>query len=263
MDTSDARNMETGLSTVESKVVSVVPLDTPVSVQFSLTRKLIAWSVHVFTASGVIVGLFALVAISRQQWQQALGWLFLALLIDALDGTLARAAEVKRVLPDFDGRMLDYVIDFVTFVIAPTLLLYESNLLPESARLVCVIAILLASIYHYGNLKALTADYHFKGLPAPWNVVVFYLFILGLDRWWNVSIVAVACILHFVPIKFIYPTRTRRLRSLTLGLIALLSLINLVMLLQYPLTNPLLLIASFLILGYLLALSLYQTFAER
>lgn len=258
--------METGLSTVESEVVSAaaaVPLDNSVSAQFSLTRKLLAWSVHVFTASGAIVGLLALVAISRRQWQQAMGWLFLAFLIDALDGTLSRAAEVKRVLPDFDGRMLDYVIDFVTFVIAPTLLLYESNLLPESARLVCVTAILLASIYHYGNLKALTADYHFKGLPAPWNIIVFYLFILRLDSWWNVSIVAVACILHFVPIKFIYPTRTRRLRSLTMGLAALLGLINLLLLLQYPMTNPLLLIASFLILGYLLALSLYQTFVER
>lgn len=259
MNTSDPPNKETGLS----KVTSGGPLDTSVSVQFSLTRKSIAWSVHAFTASGAIVGLFALVAISRQQWQQAIGWLFLALLIDTLDGTLSRAAEVKRVLPDFDGRMLDYVIDFVTFVMAPTLFLYESHLLPESARLACVIAILLASIYHYGNLKAITADHHFKGLPAPWNMVVFYLFILGLDGWWNVSIVAVVCILHFVPIKFIYPTRTHRLRSLTIGLVALLGLANLVMLLQYPLISPLLLIASFLVLGYLFSLSLFQTFVER
>lgn len=259
MNTGNARNMETELNSGES----AVPLDPSAPVQFSLTRKLIAWSVHAFTASGAIVGLFALVAISHQQWQLAIGWLFLALLIDALDGTLSRAAEVQRVLPDFDGRMLDYVIDWVTFVIAPTLLLYESNLLPETARLACVTAILLASIYHYGNLKAITADHYFRGLPAPWNTVVFYLFILGLDAWWNVSIVAVACVLHFVPIKFIYPTRTRRLRGLTVGLVVVLGVANLVMLLQYPLISPLLLIASLLILGYLIALSLYQTFVER
>lgn len=248
--------------TVDAPILSAGTVDDA-AVRFSLTRRLLAWAVHMFTASGGIVGLFALVAIARREWRQAMGWLFLALLIDALDGGLARAVEVKRVLPDFNGKMLDYVVDFVTFVVAPTLFLYEADMLPASASLVCVTAILLVSGYHYGNLKALTADYYFKGLPAPWNIIVFYLFVLRLYPWWNVSIVALACALHFVPIKFVYPTQTRKLRSLSVGLTILMGLINLVLLLQYPLTNPLLLLASLLILGYLLTLSLYQTLVAR
>lgn len=263
MDTSNAQNMKTELISIESRVVSAQLPDNSASAQFSITRKLLAWAVHTFTASGIIVGLFSLVAISRHEWQQAMEWLFLALVIDASDGTLSRAVEVKRVLPSFDGKMLDYVVDFVTFVVAPTFFLYESNMLPESVRLVSVCAILLVSSYHYGNLKALTSDYYFKGLPGPWNAVVFYLFILGLDKWWNVLIVALACVLHFVPIKFVYPTRTRKLRSLNVGLTVLLFLINLAILLQYPLMNPLLVTASLLIVGYISALSLYQTFVER
>jgi phosphatidylcholine synthase len=229
---------------------------------FSLSRRLFAWGVHLLTASGAVVGLLAIVAIAQREWRLALLWIFLALLIDGVDGTLARAAHVGEVLPDFSGKMLDYVIDFLTFVIAPAFFLYQADLLPESARPVCVAAILLVSCYHYGNLKSVTADYHFKGLPGLWNVIVFYLFVLELGRWWNVLIVAVACILHFVPIKFIYPTRTRRLRSLTIGLIVLLGFLNVVILLQYPVGNSLLIIASLVILGYALALSLYQTFAD-
>jgi phosphatidylcholine synthase len=229
---------------------------------FSLSRRLFAWSAHLLTASGAVVGLFSLVAITQREWRLAWLWLCLAFVIDAVDGTLARAAHVGEVLPDFSGKMLDYVIDFVTFVVAPALFLYQADMLPEPARLVCVAAILLVSGYHYGNLKAVTADYHFKGLPGPWNVIVFYLFVLELGRWWNVLIVAAACILHFVPIKFIYPTRTRRLRSLTVGLTFLGCFLNAVILLWYPVRNPLLIIASLLILGYMLALSLYQTFAD-
>lgn len=234
--------------------------DLPAS--FSLSRRLFAWGVHLFTASGAVAGLLAVVAVAQREWRQAMFWIFLAFLMDGVDGTLARAAHVGEVLPDFSGKMLDYVVDFLTFVVAPAFFLYQADLLPEPARLACVAAILLVSGYHYGNLKAVTADYHFKGLPGPWNVIAFYLFVLELGGWWNVLIIAAACILHFVPIKFVYPTRTRRLRRLTLGLTFLVCFLNAVILLWYPVRNPLLIIASLLIIGYLLALSLYQTFAD-
>ena len=223
-------------------------------------RKLLAWGVHIFTASGVIVGLLALVAIVDRDWRTALLLNFVAVLIDTVDGTLARIVRVKEVLPDVDGRMLDYVIDFINDVLVPTLLLYEAGLLPSSVRLVCCAAILLVSCYHYTNLKAITDDFRFRGFPAMWNFVVFYVFVLGLSPVWNVVIIGVMCCLHFTPIDFIYPTRTIRFKKLTFSLVLLLAVVNLSILIKHPARNPALLIVSLVIIGYLMAVSLYQTF---
>ena len=230
---------------------------------FSASQKLIAWGVHIFTASGLVVGLLALVAIVNRDWRAALLWLFVAVLIDTVDGRLARTFRVKEVLPDVDGRMLDYVTDFTNDVLLPTIFLYLSGLLPSSVRLVCCAAILLVSCYHYTNLKAITDDFRFRGFPAMWNFVVFYLFVLGLSPLWNVVVIGVFCCLHFTPIDFIYPTRTVRLKKLTFALVLLLAVVNLIILIQHPLRNSVLLAVSLLIVGYLMALSLYQTFAAR
>src|ERR1044072_1435311 len=230
---------------------------------FSAGRKLLAWGVHIFTASGVVMGLLALVAVFNRNYRAALLWLFVAVLVDTVDGALARMIRVKEVLPDVDGRMLDYVIDFTNDVIVPTLLVYNAGLVPSSIRLICCGAMLLVSCYHYTNLKAITDDFHFRGFPAMWNFVVFYLFVLGLDPIWNVVVIAVVCCLHFVPIDFIYPTRTVRLKKLTFSLVLLLAVVNLVILIQHPLRNTMLLTISLLIIGYLMAMSLYQTYVAR
>ena len=223
-------------------------------------RKLLAWGVHIFTASGVVVGLLALVAIVDRNWRAALLLNFVAVLIDTVDGTLARIVRVKEVLPNVDGRMLDYVIDFINDVLVPTLLLYEAGLLPSSVRLVCCGAILLVSCYHYTNLKAITDDFRFRGFPAMWNFVVFYIFVLGLNPVLNVVIIAVICCLHFTPIDFIYPTRTIRFKKLTFSLVLLLAVVNLTILIQHPVRNSTLLFISLIIIGYLMAVSLYQTY---
>ena len=230
---------------------------------FSAGRKLLAWGVHIFTASGVVIGLLALVAVVNRNWRGALLWLFVAVLIDTVDGALARTIRVKEVLPDVDGRMLDYVIDFTNDVIVPTLLVYNAGLVPSSIRLVCCGAMLLVSCYHYTNLKAITDDFRFQGFPAMWNFVVFYLFVLGLEPIWNVVIIAVFCSLHFIPIDFIYPTRTMRLKKLTLSLVLVLGVVNLTILIQHPLRNPALLASSLAIVGYLAAFSLYQTYLSH
>jgi len=230
---------------------------------FSASRKLLAWGVHIFTASGLIVGLLALIAIVNRDWRAALLWLFVAVLIDTVDGRLARTFRVKEVLPNVDGRMLDYVTDFTNDVLLPTIFLYEAGLLPSSVRLVCCAAILLVSCYHYTNLKAITDDFRFRGFPAMWNFVVFYLFVLGLSPLWNVVVIGVFCCLHFTPIDFIYPTRTIRLRKLTFSLVLLLAVVNLIILIQHPVRNPMLLAVSLVIVAYLMALSLYQTYVAR
>lgn len=227
---------------------------------FSAGRKLLAWGLHIFTASGVVMGLLALVAVVNRNWRGALLWLFVAVLIDTVDGTLARTIRVKEVLPDVDGRMLDYVIDFTNDVIVPTLLVYVAGLVPSSIRLICCGAMLLVSCYHYTNLKAITGDFRFRGFPAMWNFVVFYIFVLELDPIWNVVIIAVFCSLHFIPIDFIYPTRTIRLKKLTFSLVLVLAVVNLTILIQHPLRNSALLAGSLAIVGYLMAISLYQTY---
>ena len=209
------------------------------------------------------MGLLALVAVVNRNWDGALLWLFVAVLIDTVDGTLARAIRVKEVLPDVDGRMLDYVIDFTNDVIVPTLLVYAAGLVPSSIRLICCGAMLLVSCYHYTNLKAITGDFRFRGFPAMWNFVVFYIFVLELDPIWNVVIIAVFCSLHFIPIDFIYPTRTIRLKKLTFSLVLVLAVINLTILMQHPLRNRALLAASLAIVGYLMAISLYQTYLSH
>jgi len=230
---------------------------------FSAGRKLLAWGVHIFTASGVVVGLLALVAVVNRNWRGALLWLFVAVLIDTVDGTLARMIRVKEVLPDVDGRMLDYVIDFTNDVIVPTLLVYGAGLVPSSIRLLCCGAMLLVSCYHYTNLKAITDDFRFRGFPAMWNFVVFYIFVLDLDSISNVVIIAVFCSLHFIPIDFIYPTRTIRLKKLTFSLVLVLAVVNLTILIQHPLRNTALLAASLAIVGYLMVISLYQTYLSH
>lgn len=230
---------------------------------YSARRKLLAWGVHIFTASGLVVGLLALIAIINRDWRTAFLWLFVAVLIDTVDGRLARTFRVKEVLPDVDGRMLDYVTDFTNDVLLPTIFLYEAGLLPSSVRLVCCAAILIVSCYHYTNLKAITDDFRFRGFPAMWNFVVFYLFVLGLSPLWNVVVIGVFCCLHFTPIDFIYPTRTVRLKKLTFALVLVLAVVNVVILIQHPLRSSLLLTISLLIVGYLMALSLYQTINHR
>jgi phosphatidylcholine synthase len=176
----------------------------------SARARLLAWSAHAFTAMGCVVGFFALPAIARGDLRTAFLCLLGALAIDTADGTLARAAKVKEVLPDFDGKMLDYVFDFVNFVISPAFILYQGGLVDEPFAVPCVVAVLVASSYHYGNARAVTSDYYFVGFPAFWNVVIFYLYLLELGPAWNLVLVAVFCVLHAVPIKFLYPSRTRR-----------------------------------------------------
>jgi phosphatidylcholine synthase len=192
-----------------------------------------AWCAHAFTASGCVLGFLAFPAIARGDYRMAFVWIAATAFIDGIDGTFARAARVKQVLPHFDGKMLDYCIDFVNFVISPAYVLYAAGLIEPRYVGVAVAAVLLVSSYHYGNLLALTPDGYFKGFPAWWNIVIFYLFVLQLEPRWNLVLVLVFCVLHFVPIKWIVPSHTRRLRPLnvTVTLLAAITAVGVIVLL--------------------------------
>ncbi|MCA9945203.1 MAG: CDP-alcohol phosphatidyltransferase family protein [Anaerolineales bacterium] len=217
----------------------------------------LAWGVHLFTATGALWGLLAIMATVQHQWQAAFFWLGLAALVDSFDGTLARRFQVKGVLPGFDGALLDNIIDYQTYVIVPAIFLYEANLLPSSGTIAGIAMVVLASAFQFCQSDAKTDDHTFKGFPSYWNVVVFYLFVFDANPWINFWVIATLAVLVFVPIKYIYPSRMVHYQKLTLGLTTVWGLLCLTVWLQYPAYQPWMLWASLLYIVYYIGLSLY------
>jgi len=218
----------------------------------------VAWGVHLFTATGALWGLLAIMATVQHQWQAAFFWLALAALVDSLDGTLARRFKVKGLLPDFDGALLDNIIDYQTYVIVPAIFLYEANLLPASVTIAGIAMVVLASAFQFCQSDAKTDDNTFKGFPSYWNVVVFYMFVFDANLWVNFWVIATLTVLVFVPIKYLYPSRMVRYQRLTLGLTTVWGILCLIVWLQYPAFDPWLLWASLLYVVYYVGLSLYM-----
>ncbi len=217
-----------------------------------------AWGVHLFTATGALWGLLAIMATVQHQWQAAFFWLSLAALVDSLDGTLARRFKVKGLLPGFDGALLDNIIDYQTYVIVPAIFLYEANLLPAATTIAGVAMVVLASAFQFCQSDAKTDDHTFKGFPSYWNVVVFYLFMFDANPWTNFWVITTLTILVFVPIKYLYPSRMIRYQKITLALTGVWALLCLIVWLQYPAFQPWMLWASTLYIVYYVGLSLYM-----
>src|SRR5690349_22836337 len=147
-----------------------------------------------------------------------MGWMAYTVAVDSVDGTLARAVGVKQVLPFFDGTRLDDLVDYVTYVIVPALFLVHMHLLPQSAAVAVALCPVLASAYQFCRTDAKTSDHYFTGFPSYWNIVAFYLYTLAWPRAVNAAIVVAFSLAVFVPIRYIYPSRTTVLRPLTVGL---------------------------------------------
>jgi phosphatidylcholine synthase len=227
--------------------------------QYSKVRRGLAWCVHLLTASGVVCCLFALEATGQSQWRTALAWLVLAVIIDAADGTFARLVDVKAVLPNFDGTLLDNVVDYANYVIVPAWIIHRAHLVPDGISLYIASSICLASCYQFCQNDAKTSDHFFKGFPSYWNVVALYLLALGLSPLQNLAIVAALVVMVFVPIKYIYVTRTREYRTITFPLTAIWAVMALVTLWQLPNPQPLLVWSSMLYLLYYFCISLSLT----
>ena len=179
-------------------------------------NKLTAWAVHGFTASGIVLGFLSVVAILNSDHVAAFLWLGLALLVDGIDGTLARKAKVNENVPNIDGSTLDNVIDFFTYVIIPALMIYWFGMVPSDWEIICSAAILAASCYTFANINQKTQDFYFSGFPALWNIVVLYFFILGTHNYINLFVIITCLILTFIRIKFVHPLRVKGLRNLTI-----------------------------------------------
>jgi phosphatidylcholine synthase len=180
-----------------------------------------AFSVHIFTALGAGVALLALLEAVREHWAAMFWWLGAALLIDALDGPMARRLDVANVQPDWSGDVLDLVVDFTTYVFVPAYAITASGLLLPLAAPVLGIAITVTGALYFADRRMKSADNHFRGFPGLWNVAAFYLFLLHPPPALGSLAVAILVVLTFVPFHVIHPVRVVRLRWLTLPLVAL------------------------------------------
>jgi phosphatidylcholine synthase len=192
------------------------------------------WLVHLYTASSVVCGFLALTRIFYDRYRDAFFWLAVAVLIDATDGVLARRKEVASRLPWFNGAKLDDIVDYVTYVFVPAFFAWHALLVPERAAILVAAAMLLSSAYGFNKDDAKTADHFFTGFPSYWNIVVFYLYVAGWAPEANLLILLGLSVLVFVPIRYLYPSRSPVFRRLTVGLGALWGVLVMAMLWQMP-----------------------------
>ena len=189
----------------------------------SWLRWLLAWCVHFYTATGLILAAGMAVLIVRGTPADFRGAFFLMLLacvVDSTDGALARLVDVKRVLPGFDGARLDDITDFLTYTFLPLLLIWRAGIMPEGLSWILLLP-LVASAYGFCQVWAKTSDGFFVGFPSYWNIVAFYLYALRLSTWANVAILVTLAVLTFVPCRYLYPSQRGLLNRFT----ALLALI--------------------------------------
>lgn len=179
-----------------------------------------AFAVHVFTACGAACALLALVAAVRGEWAAMFGWLGLALIIDGVDGTLARRLHVAKVLPRWSGDVLDLVVDILNYVFVPAYALAASGLLPKSLAVALGILIVVTGSLYFADRLMKTSDYYFRGFPALWNIAAFYLFILRPAPWLGAAAIVALAALTFVPFHVVHPVRIAHLRAFTTAALA-------------------------------------------
>lgn len=226
-------------------------------------RSIFAHGVHLFTASGAVFGFLALLAVIQHEWKWMVVWMVASMMVDGLDGFLARWADTKKYAARFDGALMDNIIDYFTYVVVPALFLFESDVLPAGWGIIGAAAILLASAFQFSRTDAKTEDHFFTGFPSYWNIVAIYALVLGLNPWINLIILLLLVVLVFVPIKYVYPTRSTPFRTLTLSLIGVLILIGIGSLIRYPDIPNWMIWLTFIIVGYYFGMSLWLTIKTK
>lgn len=222
----------------------------------SFFRTLAAYGVHLFTATGAVWGLLAILAIFDGDYRMMIVWMIVAMLVDGFDGLLARWADVKQYASGVDGALLDNIIDYLNYVLVPAIFIVKTDFLPAPVKLFTACLILLTSAYQFTQTDAKTDDHHFKGFPSYWNVAALYMLLMGLPGWVNFGFLMLFNVLVFVPIKYIYPSRNSYLRQITLVLTYLYGAIGIWGLLQYPNHPQWFLWVSFVYVIYYIGLSL-------
>ena len=217
-----------------------------------------AWAVHAFTASGVVLALFALLAVVRGDWAECLLWLFAALVVDGVDGTLARAAKVCERLPRIDGDALDLVIDYLTYVLVPALFILRGEYLSPTLSTPLAAGILISSLYTFARRDMKTDDGYFRGFPALWNVIAFYFFVTQPTPPFAAAAVAALILMTFAPVYVIHPFRARDYGRWPAAL-AIVWVISTVSLLRPTVAFPAMLSASMLSAAVLIGMGLVRS----
>ncbi|QMU57909.1 MAG: phosphatidylcholine synthase [Boseongicola sp.] len=175
-----------------------------------------AYLVHLFTATGAVLAMLAMLEAVDGDWSMMFFWLIVAFAVDGVDGPLARKTNVKINAPRIDGNLLDMIIDYLTYIFIPAFALFASGLLPGWTGWFAIIVITFASALYLADTRMKTRDYSFSGFPGCWNMVVIVLFAVEPNFWISLLIVTVLAVAMFLPIKFVHPVRTERWRSITL-----------------------------------------------
>lgn len=194
----------------------------------SRSARAAAFGVHIFTAFGAGIALVALLEAVREHWAAMFAWLGLALIVDGIDGPLARRLNVIQLQPEWSGEVLDLVVDFVTYVFVPAYAIAASGLLLPIAGPLLGVGIVMTGALYFADRRMKTADNHFRGFPALWNAVAFYLFLLQPSAVLATLAIAVLIALTFVPIHVMHPVRVTRLRRLNLALIGVWAVLAIV-----------------------------------
>jgi phosphatidylcholine synthase len=217
--------------------------------------RVLAWSVHGYTACGAIAAFAMAIAVIHGRYPLAFLLMVAATVIDSTDGMLARVARVKEATPSFDGARLDDIVDYLTFVFVPAVLAFQAGLLPAGWRAVVPAAMLLSSAYGFSKTDAKTDDHFFTGFPSYWNIVVFYLYAAKLPAMVNAGVLLLLSVLVFVRIRYVYPNRTPVFRGLTIALGIAWGLMTVQMILLLPNVPTTLLVASLFFPVYYTGLS--------
>ena len=178
-----------------------------------------AFAVHIFTACGAALALLALILATGEHWAAMFFCLGLALVVDGIDGPLARAFDVESVLPRWSGVTLDLVVDFVTYVFVPAFAIAASGLLPEALAIAAGVVVTISGALYFADREMKTHDNYFKGFPALWNLAAFYLYVLRPPEWIAATAVAALVVLSFLPVRFVHPLRVKHLRPLNTALL--------------------------------------------
>jgi phosphatidylcholine synthase len=229
-------------------------------------QRIAAWLVHLFTATGGVIGLLALYAIHHERFLWAFWLMAATIVIDAVDGVLARLTKVAVIVPNIDGALLDNLVDYLNYVIVPAFFILVADLVPSGTNWLVAGLIVLSSAYQFSQKDAKTEDHFFKGFPSYWNFCIFYLFLWQTGAWFNLIALSILVVMVFVPVKYAYPSRPeylfarRWLRHLFLTLTFLYGIISMALLWIYPATSSSLVGASMAYLLTYFLVSLYRTF---
>lgn len=200
--------------------------------EHSKPRLAAAFSVHIFTAAGAACALLAMLAAVQANWTRMFVWLGVALVIDGVDGTFARRLRVAEKLPRWSGDTLDFVVDFVTYVFVPAYAIASGGVLPPSVAVALGLIIVVTGALYFADRRMKTSDSYFRGFPALWNGVAFYLFLVKPSPWFAALAVVVLAAATFAPIHFVHPLRVKRWRPANLAALVLWAVLALAALAQ-------------------------------